>query len=53
MPDRTVDLLLAFLRQNSGKLSNRARNKEFAALTEEETNRIETVYDEVFGESDH
>src|SRR5690606_23859142 len=36
MPERTIDLLFRFLRQNSGALSSRARNREFAALTEAE-----------------
>ncbi len=44
MPDRTLDLLFRFLHQNSGTLSKRARAKEFAALTEEETERIEAIY---------
>lgn len=30
MPDRTVELLIAFLRQGDGCLSNRAREEEFA-----------------------
>ena len=49
MPDRLSDLLFQFLRQNDGKLSQRARTKEFAALTEEEVSRIETLYGEAFG----
>ncbi|MEX2528895.1 MAG: Fic family protein [Gemmatimonadota bacterium] len=44
MPAGTIDLLFRFLRQNDGTLSNRAREKEFAALTDEETRRIETIY---------
>jgi hypothetical protein len=48
MPERTVDLLFRFLDQNDGKLSNRARTKEFDALTEEEVERVQTIYDEVF-----
>jgi Fic/DOC family len=49
MPDRTFDNLLGFLRQNEGHLSKRAREKEFAALTEEETRSIEQSYIELFG----
>ena len=49
MPDRLSDLLFRFLRQNAGKLSQRARTKEFAALTEEEVSRIEALYGEAFG----
>jgi len=49
MPDRTLDNLLGFLRQNGGRLSKRAREQEFAALTEEETRRIERAYADSFG----
>ncbi len=49
MPDRLVALLLGFLRQNEGKLSNRARQGEFKNLTEDEVWDIEKVYGEIFG----
>ena len=49
MPDRLSDLLFQFLRQNAGKLPQRARTREFAALTEEEVSRIEALYGEAFG----
>ena len=48
MPERTIDLLFRFLSQNDGTLSNRARDKEFAALTNDEVERIESVYAAVF-----
>ena len=48
MPDRLSDLLFRFLDQNSGKLSQRARANEFAALSDEEARHIEDIYDEVF-----
>ena len=48
MPDNLVDLLINFLYQNQGKLSKRAREKEFAKLTQEETEWIEARYGEVF-----
>jgi hypothetical protein len=48
MPDRTLDNLFGFLRQNGGRLSRRAREKEFAALTDEETRRIEQAYSRSF-----
>lgn len=48
MPDRLSDLLWRFLRQNRGRLSRRGRAREFAALTEAEIARIETLYREVF-----
>jgi len=44
MPDKTVDLLIRFLEQNNGTLSKRAREKEFAALTDQEINAIEESY---------
>jgi len=52
MPDRTLDNLLGFLRQNDGRLSGRARETEFAALTDEETGRIERAYADSFGKGD-
>ena len=51
MPDRTVDLLFRFLHQNGGRLSRRAREQEFAALTEEEAATAERVYRETFGQA--
>jgi hypothetical protein len=51
MPDRTVDLLFRFLHQNGGRLSRRAREQEFAALTEEEAATAERAYREIFGQA--
>ena len=48
MPDSLVDLLIRFLSQNNGTLSKRARNREFAKLTENETSSIENKYQEIF-----
>lgn len=48
MPDRMVDLLFKFLEQNDGMLSDRARNKEFEALSEKEAARIERHYADIF-----
>lgn len=48
MPERTVDLLFRFLNQNDGKLSSRAKEKEFAALKAEEVARVEAIYSDVF-----
>lgn len=48
MPDPLVDLLILFLQQNEGKLSKRARQKEFKALTEHECEQIENLYLSVF-----
>lgn len=44
MPDRMVAMLVRFLEQNNGILSNRARSKEFKQLTDEEIKRIEKQY---------
>ncbi|CDX18307.1 hypothetical protein MPL3356_270052 [Mesorhizobium plurifarium] len=49
MPERLIDLLFRFLYQNGGQLSNRAREKEFAALTNDEAERIEEIYAQTFG----
>ena len=49
MPNRTADLLFRFLHQNGGRLSRRAREREFAALTDEETEWIERLCAEMFG----
>ena len=48
MPDRTADLLFRFLGQNDGKLSQRAREREFASLSEVEAGAIEQIYDKEF-----
>lgn len=48
MPDKTVDLLIQFLRQGDGTLSVRARSKEFAALKSKEIARIERQFGEIF-----
>ena len=49
MGERTLDLLLRFLRQEHGRLSKRAREKEFARLTDEEVDEVEGIYAEFFG----
>ncbi len=48
MPDTTYDRLFRFLHQNNGKLSARAREKEFSALTGNEIRKIEQIYVEAF-----
>ena len=50
MPDRRVELLHGFLEQHGGRLSARARSREFAALTDNEAARVERLYAESFGE---
>ncbi|WP_352965840.1 Fic family protein [Mesorhizobium sp. M1393] len=49
MPERLIELLFRFLHQNGGHLSSRAREKEFAALTNDEAGRIEAIYAQTFG----
>ena len=48
VPARTVDLLHRFLRQNEGRLSKRARVREFESLTDAEAARIERLFEEAF-----
>jgi hypothetical protein len=48
MPERTIDLLFRFLKQNCGRLSNRAREREFAALTDKEAEQITAIYQDTF-----
>jgi hypothetical protein len=48
MPDKTVALLIRFLEQNNGTLSNRAQFKEFSALTNNEILLIEKQYQMIF-----
>ena len=52
MPNRIVDLLFRFLRQNKGHLSNRAREGEFSELTARETERIERIFNDAFADSE-
>ena len=48
MPQKSLSLLLNFLRQSNGQLSKRARTKELSALTDVEVTEIESKYQEVF-----
>ena len=48
MPDKLVSLLVRFLEQNNGDLSNRARTKELAMLTNDEIKLIEEQFQSVF-----
>lgn len=50
MPERTLNNLFGFLRQNQGKLSKRARENEFVQLTPEEVEKIEELYSAAFSE---
>ncbi len=49
MPDRTIDLLFRLLHQNGGQLSKRAREHEFAQLTQAEAASAEHAYKKAFG----
>jgi hypothetical protein len=51
MPDRTLNNLFGFLQQNQGRLSKRARENEFAELTQYEVSKIEQFYADSFGQS--
>lgn len=48
MPDHLVDLLIRFLQQNKGILSQRAKGKEFQALTSQECKQLEKLYAQIF-----
>ncbi len=48
MPDRMTDLLIRFMHQENGVLSNRAKRKEFSALKEDEIKTLERKYAEIF-----
>ncbi len=51
MPDDLVALLIRFLGQNDGRLSKRAKTREFEALSEKEVEEIESQYLLVFHDS--
>ncbi|MGD1029300.1 Fic family protein [Candidatus Binatus soli] len=44
MPAEKIELLHRFLRQENGRLSKRARENEFGALTDREAEQIEALY---------
>ena len=48
MPDKTVAHLVRFLEHNNGKLSKRARDKEFFELSGAEIERVEKQFSEIF-----
>ena len=49
MPERLLDRLFRFLSQNGGRLSRRARERDFSALTGVEVSRIEDIYAHALG----
>lgn len=48
MPDRMIALLVKFMEQNHGVLSNRGKEKEFSRLSDQEIHKIEKIYAEAF-----
>lgn len=50
MPDRLVSLLIKFLQQENGRFSNRAKEKEFNSLTQDEIKTIEAKFQSIFYE---
>ncbi|WP_040664835.1 Fic family protein [Nafulsella turpanensis] len=50
MPDKMVAMLVRFLEQHQGKISKRAREKEFTGLTYTEAEEIESRYRQIFME---
>lgn len=52
LPDATFDLMMGFLRQNSGRLSHRARTTEFLLLTDDEAGSVEGIYQDLLLEFD-
>ena len=48
MPDKMIALLVRFLEQGDGKLSKRAKDKEFEMLTNDEVVIVESLYQEIF-----
>lgn len=52
MPDRLVNLLIQFLNQEKGRISKRAKEKEFKSLTEKEIQTLEAKYQSIFYSED-
>lgn len=48
MPASKIDLLFNFLKQNRGRLSKRARTKEFSLLTDDEAEAFGSLYKDLF-----
>ena len=48
MPYKLVAMLVRFLEQNSGILSKRANTKEFPVLKDDEVEKIESAFQEIF-----
>lgn len=52
LPNATFDLMMGFLRQNEGRFSRRAREREFRQLTDEEAQAIEGIYQDFLQDKD-
>lgn len=50
-PDSHINLLIRFLEQNHGVLSQRAKSEEFKALSLGECQQIEELYANIFMKS--
>jgi hypothetical protein len=48
MPDRLVESLIMFVRQNDGKLGRKRRQDEFEKLTDDEVKMVEAIVREAF-----
>lgn len=48
MPDRQIERLRGFLEKGQGRLTGRPREREFAALTDEEVLGVEELYESTF-----
>lgn len=48
MPDKMIATLVRFLEQNDGRISKRAKEKEFKKLSKKECEKIETMFNELF-----
>ncbi|MFT7529920.1 MAG: hypothetical protein ACI9FD_000923 [Gammaproteobacteria bacterium] len=51
MPDRLAQDLIMFIRQNKGRLPKKRREKEFAALADDEVMQIEAMHQEIFADA--
>ena len=48
MPDNMISLIVGFLEQGNGILSERSRKKEFSVFTQKEVKEIEATFKEIF-----
>ena len=48
MPGPMLELLFNFLKQNEGRLSKRARSREFSKLSDEQAESFEAIYRDLF-----